>query len=267
MAKVFLSPSEQYNNAYAYGNTTEGVQCGKIAQACKTALERSGVQVKLMHDGEMSEKCAASNAFGSDLYVCIHTNAFNGSVMGTRMFCYNTGGKGMAACKAIFARLAPISPGESESIQVNANLYEVRVPAAPTAYIECEFHDTVEGAKWIVENTDLIGETIAQGICDYFGVTFKAVNTSKSTPTTNNNDTKGETIHMELRMLKRGMEGNDVRAAMLLMKDKGYYPDKIWDGDKLFGPKMEAGLRKMQTEQNLGVDGILGSNSWHFLLK
>ena len=172
MPKVFLSPSNQYDNPYAYGDTTEGVQCGKIAQACKAALERSGVTVKLMHDESMQEKCAASNAFGADLHVPIHTNAFNGSVMGTRMFCYNTG-KGMAACKAIFARVAPLSPGTSENIRVNAKLYEVRVPAAPTAYLECEFHDTVEGAKWIVENTVLIGETIARGICDYFGVTFK----------------------------------------------------------------------------------------------
>lgn len=84
----------------------------------------------------------------------------------------------------------------------------------------------------------------------------------------NNTDTnEEETINMELRMLSRGMEGNDVRAAMLLMKDKGYYPDEIWSGDKLFGPKMEAGLRRMQADHGLGVDGILGSNSWHFLLK
>lgn len=84
----------------------------------------------------------------------------------------------------------------------------------------------------------------------------------------NNTDTnEEETINMELRMLKRGMEGNDVRAAMLLMKDKGYYPGEIWSGDKLFGPKMEAGLRRMQADHNLGVDGILGSNSWNFLLK
>ena len=83
----------------------------------------------------------------------------------------------------------------------------------------------------------------------------------------NNTNTKEETINMELRMLSRGMEGNDVRAAMLLMKDKGYYPDKIWSGDKLFGPKMEAGLRRMQADHGLGVDGILGSNSWNFLLK
>ena len=170
--KVFLSPSNQSDNVYAYGNTTEGVQCGKIADACKIALERSGVDVMLMHDESMQTKCAESNKFDADLHVPIHTNAFNGRVMGTRMFCYNTG-KGMDACKAIFARVAPLSPGTSENIQVNQKLYEVRVPAAPTAYIECEFHDTVEGAKWLVENTTAIGEAIAHGICDYFGVTFK----------------------------------------------------------------------------------------------
>ena len=78
---------------------------------------------------------------------------------------------------------------------------------------------------------------------------------------------KEETIEMELRMLKRGMSGNDVRAAMLLMKDKGYYPYTIPASDKLFGPKMEAGVRKMQAEHNLGVDGLIGFNSWTFLLK
>ena len=181
--KVFLSPSDQFSNKYAYGNTTEGVQCGKIANYCKAALERSGVDVMLMHDKSMSEKCAASNKFGADLHVPIHTNAFNGKVMGTRMFCYSAGGKGMAACKAIFSELAPISPGKSENIQVNDDLYEVRVPAAPTAYIECEFHDTKAGAKWIVENTEKIGEAIANGICKYLGVTFKAKPKPKPTNT------------------------------------------------------------------------------------
>ena len=173
MAKVFLSPSNQYDNVYAYGNTTEGVQCGKIADACKIALERSGVDVMLMHDESMQEKCAASNAFDADLHVPIHTNAFNGKVMGTRMFCFNDSGNGMRACKAIFNRLAPITPGTSENIRGDASLYEVRVPAAPTAYIEVDFHDVPEVAKWIIGNTELIGETIAHGICDYLGVAFK----------------------------------------------------------------------------------------------
>lgn len=173
MPKVYLSPSNQTENRYAYGNTNEAVQCGKIADACRIALERSGVTVKLGHMPSMQEKVRESDAFGAELHVPIHTNAFNGSVMGTRMFCYNATGKGMAACKAIFARVAPLSPGTSENIQVNPKLYEVRAPKAPTAYLECEFHDTAEGAKWLVENTTVIGEAIARGICDYFGLTFK----------------------------------------------------------------------------------------------
>lgn len=50
---------------------------------------------------------------------------------------------------------------------------------------------------------------------------------------------------------------------MVLMEERGYY-----DGlrDDLFGPKMEAGVRQMQSDHALGVDGKVGSNSYHFLL-
>ena len=89
------------------------------------------------------------------------------------MFCFSSNGEGMKACQAIFNRLAPITPGTSENIRVDASLYEVRVPSAATAYIECEFHDSVESAEWIINHTGYIGETIARGICDYFGVAFQ----------------------------------------------------------------------------------------------
>lgn len=171
--KVYLSPSNQTENRYAYAGTNEGVQCGRIAEACKAGLARSGVGVMMGHMKSMQVKVEESNSYGADLHVCIHTNAFNGEVSGTRMFCFNQNGKGMEACKAIFNRLAPISPGTSENIRVNSSLYEIRVPAAPTAYIEVEFHDVPSVAQWIVEHVNLIGETIAQGICDYFGVTYK----------------------------------------------------------------------------------------------
>ena len=216
MPKVFLSPSNQYDNPYAYGDTTEGVQCGKIAQACKAALERSGVTVKLMHDESMQEKCAASNAFGADLHVPIHTNAFNGKVRGTRMFCYDTKGKGMAACKAIFAELAPLTPGESENIKADSSLYEVRVPAAPTAYTECEFHDSVEGAKWIVENTDKIGEAIAKGICKYLGVAFQEKTQSKPAADTK---TGGKLYRVQVGVFK---ERQNAEKMLTRLKSAGF---------------------------------------------
>ena len=33
MPKVYLSPSNQTENRYAYGNTNEAEQCGRIAEA------------------------------------------------------------------------------------------------------------------------------------------------------------------------------------------------------------------------------------------
>ena len=171
--RVYISPSDQTENRYAWGNTNEHAQCQKIAEAEAAALRRSGVEVKLAAFGTtMAQRCAESDAWGADIHNCVHTNACNRKVMGTRLFCYAIPGKGYDACKAVFNELAPLTPGTSENVQKNPNLYEVRVPDAPSVYCECEFHDTVEGAKWIVEHTTEIGEAIARGLCRYLGVTF-----------------------------------------------------------------------------------------------
>lgn len=171
--KVYLSPSDQTKNYYVYGNTTEAIQCGKIAEACRKALVRCGVEVMVGQYDTMTNRCKASDTFGADLHVPIHTNAYNGKVGGTRVFCYNKTGEGYKAARAVFNVLAPVTPGTSESISVNANLFEVRVPAAPTVYVECDFHDVPKIAKWIIENTTVIGEAIAHGICNYFGIKYK----------------------------------------------------------------------------------------------
>jgi len=191
--KVYISPSDQTENRYAWGNTNEHVQCQKIAEAEAAALRRSGVEVKLAAFGStMAQRCAESNSFGADIHNCVHTNAANGKVMGTRLFCYAIPGKGYDACKAVFDQLAPLTPGTSENIQKNPQLYEVRTPAAPSVYCECEFHDTAEGAKWIVEHTTDIGEAIAKGLCKYLGVKYVPAKQEASKPA---ETTQGDTLY------------------------------------------------------------------------
>ena len=125
--------------------------------------------------------------------------------------------------------------------------------------IEGNYHNAV-GYREIAVNGRYIR---GFGLPDYAS---KATETDTPAPAPQPEPAKG-VVNVELRMLSKGMSGNDVRAAMLLMKDKGYYPDAIPATDKLFGPKMDAGVRKMQAEHNLGVDGIIGKNSWTYLLK
>lgn len=174
MKKIYLSPSNQTKNMYAYGNTNEAAQCRLIANACEVALKRNGFQVKTNYLGSLAEKVEQSNSWGADLHVPIHTNASNGKVTGTRMFYYSEKDNSKKACKAIYDVLAPLTPGKSENMRAFPDLYEIRGTKAPAVYIEAEFHDNPEAAKWIVEHVIEIGEAIAKGICNYYGVKYTA---------------------------------------------------------------------------------------------
>lgn len=200
--KIFLSPSDQTSNTYAAGNTSEDVQCGKIAIAAKAALERCGFEVGLLQYATMAEKCAASNAMGAELHVPVHSNACNGKITGTRILYSTEGSKGHKAAKAICARLGAITPGAPDLAQAYPALYEIRVPSAPTAYIETDFHDVPAVAEWIVAHTKDCGEAICAGICDYFGVAYIA-------PESDTEDALQAKFERLLREHEKALEDND----------------------------------------------------------
>lgn len=204
--KVFISPSDQVKNTYAGGGTTEAIQCGKIGIATKAALERCGFEVMLLQYATMAEKCAASDAFGAELHMPIHSNGFDGKVSGTRIFYHSDGGEGHKAAKAILATLGPVTPGAPDMVQAYPALYEIRVPKAPTAYIEADFHDVQEVADWIVDHTLDIAEAICKGVCDYFGVEYIAEEEQKEAPI--------RMLEFEelLRLHEKALEDNDAGA-------------------------------------------------------
>ena len=253
--KIYLSPSDQTANKYAYGGTNEAVQCRRIADALEKALKRCGFAVKNNKTDSMQARVRESNDWGADLHVPLHTNAYNGKVSGTRIFTYDNSGKGYQCAKKVFGFLAPVTPGASENISVDAELYEVKYTAAPCVYIESEFHDVAIVAKWIIEHMEDIAEAICKGICDYFGVKYVADEPVASTCT------------VKLRVLRKGMSGDDVRAAMLILKDKGFYAAAIPASDKLFGPKMLAAVKEFQKDKGSKTcDGIIGKWTWGKML-
>lgn len=182
--KIFLSPSNQTDNSYAYGNTTEGVQCGIVAKHLKAALERQGgIEVKLMHHESIEQKVPVANDWGADYYIAIHTNAANRSVGGTRIFYYTEGGKGQQLGEAIFRFLGPLTPGNSygEGVRYN-NLMETRMPQAACTFIETDFHDVPRIARWLIEHPVEIAEAICQGVCKHLGKPYIAPGKAKAEP-------------------------------------------------------------------------------------
>ena len=256
--RVYLSPSDQRRNTYAAGGTTEAIQCGRIAEACKAALERSGVEVMLGQYDTMQNRVAASNRFKADLHVPIHSNACIGKASGTHLFCYSSdrNSDGYKACQAVLAVLGPVTPGAPDVIRAYPALYEVKHPAATTVYIEVDFHDVPSVAQWIIYNTTLIGETIAKGLCAALGVPFVEGDNVPG-PVPAEEDTM---LPMQVRMLKRGMNGADVKTLQAALIAYGYSCGAAGaDGD--FGAGTESALKKFQTAYNLGADGIAGKRN------
>ena len=173
--KIYISPSNQEANLYATGGTNEKEQCHKIARACYDFLKQNGFNVKCTYNNNMYERVKESNAFGADIHLAIHTNATakHNVTGGAQILLYSLTGERKNIGQAILNRLAPITPGESaEKLIEKPSFYEINSADGITIYCECEFHDTKEGSDFIINNTRLIGETIAKGICDYFGVSI-----------------------------------------------------------------------------------------------
>ena len=177
MPKVFLSPSDQDNNpVHGGGNEQQYAQlrCARAAEV----LRAHGVTVKVSEAGigDDSNGYVASvkegEAWGPDIYVADHTNATGNAAVkrsGVQAYCWlgDPNSKRLGEC--INARMDPIVPGGA-SIQDGSGLYEVSGPSATAVLMESGYHDNPIDAAVIRTKTTEMGEALALGILDYFGI-------------------------------------------------------------------------------------------------
>ena len=181
--KVFLSPSNQKSNDWAVGKTNEMVQAIAFADKLEALLDKQGVEV--VRADRINPFKRISEAKGCDLYVPLHTNAYNKKVRGCRLYVYkkkkNTpaalAAKNAAAMEAIRAEVDKL--GMSRNVIVNydyANWTELTNATAagiPAVYSESIFHDNVEDCNWYFANVDKLAEAYAKGICAFLNVEYK----------------------------------------------------------------------------------------------
>lgn len=171
MPKVFISPSNQVGNKYAGIDMNEYRNCTAIGQMLYECLSVVGFDVRLVSDGvSMQRAVMESNSFRPDLHICIHTNAFDGKVFGTRVFTYAGSGKAYDCGKVIFDGLCRLIPDGVNAMKQRPGLYELKNTVAPAVYVEVDFHDVPDRARWLVENRERIAHNLATSICSYFGV-------------------------------------------------------------------------------------------------
>ena len=100
---------------------------------------------------------------------------------------------------------------------------------------------------------------------DYDNVLYEAPEaTEPETATTKKGD-----FTMEMRVLKKGCKGEDVKALQILLLGNGCKMEsngKTYGADGSFGSATENGVKAYQRKKNLQVDGEAGPQTWSSLL-
>ena len=187
--KIYLSPSNQYDNPYSYGGTNEMEQCNRIAEAAEKYLKLNGFEVKRAPKGQnMNTSINESNNWGADVHICIHTNAGGGK--GCEVYTHTGYDSQLKYARPIYNEIAAITMSSDRGLKT-ADFAELRETTARAVYCEVDFHDNSDIAKWIINNVDNIGKAICKGMCAAVGKTFTdSEPTAAPTP-----EPSGETVY------------------------------------------------------------------------
>lgn len=271
MAKVFIGVGHGGWETGAYANGIKEKDANlTIALACNEELVRHGVKTLMSRtkdeEDTLRQEINECNAFDPDLAADIHNNAGGGD--GAEVFYSVVGGTGKVMATNILNEIVALGQN-SRGVKTRKDTDGtdwygfIRETKAPAVIVECAFLDNAKDVKIIdtAAEQKAMGVAIAKGILKTLGIAYVPEKKPASKPVTDTMAT------LQLRVLRQGMTGNDVRQAMLALKDRGYYTAIIPKSDKEFGPKMYKAVIAFQKAEGITADGIIGKVTWGRLLE
>ena len=148
MSSIYLSPSTQENNVGAGSYGTEEQRMNQIMDRIEADLQGRFTLYRNRPGMTLQQVVADSNAKKPDLHFALHSNAGGGS--GAECWISAKGGQAEQFAKRLMEEMSALTPGKDRGVKVSTSLYEVNKTKAPAVILEVEFHDTPEGAAWIV---------------------------------------------------------------------------------------------------------------------
>lgn len=211
----------------------------------------------------IKNRTAKANTWGADVYIDMHHNAagkiFSGG--GVVAFSKKKDAAGATLRDEIYA--AVIAAGGLKGNRANPKVeknYDTMVHAKATAVlIEYGFMDSRTDAPVILQESysKLVGYATMAAIAKVYGL-------KKKTATT-----KQEVCTVDIKVLKKGAKGDEVKAMQLLLIGYGYKMEsggKVYSADGSFGGATEKALKAYQKDHGLDPDGSCGGKTWAKLL-
>lgn len=175
--KVYLSPSNQDGNigVSSVGYTNEEKEMNDLSNYIEKRLKEYNIKVYRNNpNGNINLWVADSRYYNTDLHIAIHSNAStNHTSKGIETWINDETSSTYSLASMIQSDLLNIyydkENGNRGVKYSNGALGETRMPKFGIL-VEVAHHDYLEDAKWIMENKELIGNTIADSILKYFDI-------------------------------------------------------------------------------------------------
>lgn len=178
--KVYLSPSNQTGNlgVKSVGFSNEEKEMNDLSNYIEKRLKENNVKVYRNNpNGNINLWVADSKYYGADLHIAIHSNASTDHTSkGVETWINEQTSDTYNLANMIQSDLLNIyydkENGNRGVKYSNGALGETRMPKFGIL-VEVAHHDYEEDAKWIMDNKELIGKTIADSILKYFGIIWR----------------------------------------------------------------------------------------------
>lgn len=181
MFEIYISPSNQPRNLYAYGGTNEKVQMERVARHMVQLLSAYNcTPILATLSLPYTSRDEEAQAKGAKLYWAIHSDAGPVTAIGATAF--YTPATSAVAEKVIteLNRICPYPENRADQTKdgLAAGFGEIWGPKSkgiPVILVEVNFHTNPQVAKWIIENTWEIAQAQVTAIVSQYGLTLKPV--------------------------------------------------------------------------------------------
>jgi N-acetylmuramoyl-L-alanine amidase len=170
----------------------------------KARLEQLGFTVYLVNptpekgaEVSLATRCSLANSYYNKigkkncLYVSLHANAAGtggwstarGVEVYTSIGCSSkSADAAKKVCNAIYKDVYAVDKGFKNRGHKSNNFYVVKNTNSPAILIEYEFYSNKDGVALLKNKRDLLCEATLKGICEHFGVTYKAASAPVKQP-------------------------------------------------------------------------------------
>lgn len=294
---VFLSAGHGGSDpgAVAYGLKEKDINLNTLL-ACNDELIAHGIKTVLSRTTDendpVGQEVREANASGANLAVSFHANAGGGDGFEVYYWTSNTASKKLAQlCEKYVKELGQNSRG----LKSGNHLYFIKNTDMTAVLCESFFvdNDADNDIGDTVEEQRKFGVAYAKAIIEYLGLNYGenvvADTPIITTPTPNkptgydpwvaavqaecnaqgfsNQEVDGLRGPITLAgcpVLKKGAKGNITKLVQQRLQSVGFTKLKA---DGVFGSKTEEAVKVFQKNRKLTVDGIVGYNTWNWLLK